>query len=54
MEAGKQKLLNAIKDSSLQIIDTVIYGTDCTYADIERLALLAKEKEVDMIFGMGC
>jgi len=53
LEAGKHKLLNAISGSSLQIIDTIIYGTDCTYADIERLALLAKEKEVDMIFGMG-
>ena len=53
LQAGKQRLLDALKESGLTIVDTVLCGKDCTYAAIERLAALAKQKKVDMIFGMG-
>lgn len=53
MAAGKERLLEAITGSSLVIVDTVLYGRDCTYENIHRIAALAKEKAVDMIFGMG-
>ena len=53
LEAGKEKLESALKGSSLTIVDTVLFGTDCTYARMEELALHAKNCGADMIFGMG-
>ena len=53
LEAGKEKLEAALKGSSLSIIDTVLFGTDCTYAKMDELAAHAKACGADMIFGMG-
>jgi glycerol dehydrogenase-like iron-containing ADH family enzyme len=53
LKAGKEKLESALKGSSLTIVDTVLFGTDCTYARMEELALHAKNCGADMIFGMG-
>lgn len=53
LEAGKEKLEAALNGSSLSIIDTMLFGTDCTYAKMEELAAYAKECGADMIFGMG-
>lgn len=53
MAAGMPYLCEALTGSDLIIVDTVLYGHDCTYANIDRLAELAKELKVDMIFGMG-
>lgn len=33
--------------------DTVLFGTDCTYARMEELAEHTKKCGADMIFGMG-
>ena len=57
LKAGKEKLLQALKntdsDSPVTILDTVLFGTDCTYRRMDELAALAKELHADMIFGMG-
>lgn len=51
--AGKERLLSCISGSKLTIVDTVLFGHDCTYETIHKWAAYAKECEVDMIFGMG-
>lgn len=37
----------------MELVETVIFGEDCTYENIHRWAAYAKEKQVDMIFGVG-
>lgn len=41
LKAGKEKLIQALA-SEIQIVDTVLFGTDCTYARMEELAEHAK------------
>ncbi|MBU5447520.1 iron-containing alcohol dehydrogenase [Blautia sp. MSJ-36] len=41
------------EDSEIEIVDTVLFGTDCMYARMEELAEHAKKCGADMIFGMG-
>lgn len=53
LSAAGGRLEEALKDSGLTLTDTVIYGEDCTFAAIHRLAALAKETDAQMIFGMG-
>ena len=51
--AAGQLLRDAIAGSSLTIVDTVLFGEDCTYAAIEKWAEHAKNCKADMILGMG-
>lgn len=37
----------------VQIVDTILFGTDCTYARMEELARYAISCGAEMIFGMG-
>ena len=53
LAAGEQRLHSALEGSGLEIVDTVLYGHDCTYEVMERLASHAKAIQADMIFGMG-
>ena len=57
LEAGKEKLIEALEHETAQgkveVVDTVLFGTDCTYAKMEELAAYAKECKAEMIFGMG-
>lgn len=53
LAAGEQRLREALKGSGLEIVDTVLFGEDCTYETIHRLAENALSSGVDMIFGMG-
>lgn len=53
LKAGKERLLEALKGSGMEIVDTVLYGKDCTHEGISRLVSLGKEQHIDMIFGMG-
>lgn len=53
LQAGKERLDQAIAGTGMKLVDTVIFGKDCTYENIHRLSAYAKEKQVDMIFGMG-
>lgn len=53
LASGKERLLSALEGSSLSIVGTALYGTDCTYDTIRRLAAYARDIGADMIFGMG-
>lgn len=53
LHAGKERLVQAIDGTCMELVETVIFGEDCTYENIHRWAAYAKEKQVDMIFGMG-
>ncbi len=53
LNAGKKRLEEVLRDSELEIADTVLYGHDCTYEGIDKWAAYAREIKVDMIFGMG-
>ena len=56
LKAGKEKLksaLNGTGEKQISIIDTVLFGNDCTYVRMEELAAYAKHCGADMIFGMG-
>lgn len=55
LKAGKEKLLQAISagDPKITIVDTVLFGSDCTYEKMEELATYAKSCGAEMIFGMG-
>lgn len=53
LHAGKEHLVQAIAETCMELVETVIFGEDCTYENIHRWAAYAKEKQVDMIFGMG-
>ncbi len=39
--------------SRLEIVDTVIYGKECTYERIRELSSLYRDRKIDMVFGMG-
>ncbi|MDD3278205.1 MAG: iron-containing alcohol dehydrogenase family protein [Lachnospiraceae bacterium] len=51
--AGKEKLVQALADSPLTIVQTELFGADCTYERMEELARLAEQSGAEMIFGMG-
>ena len=55
LEAGKEKLTQALAASEkpITIVDTVLFGSDCTYAGMDKLAAHARECGAEMIFGMG-
>ena len=53
LAAGLPRLMAQIQHSKLQIVEVLEFGHDCTYEQIDRMAALAKEANVDMIFGMG-
>lgn len=53
IKAGLPKLKNVLDGAELKIVDTVLYGKDCTHETITKLAEYAKKLNVDMIFGMG-
>lgn len=53
IEAGLPRLRRHLEGSSLELVDTVSYGTDCTYTAIQKLAEHARALGADMIFGMG-
>lgn len=53
MAAGRRKLEGALTDSGLDVVEAVVFGRDCTQANVDRWAQHARELGVDMIFGMG-
>lgn len=53
LAAGEAKLKKALEGTTVQIAQTVWYGGDCTYAHIDAIERIARELNVDMIFGMG-
>jgi len=55
MEKGKAVLEAALtaSDSPLEIVDAVVYGSECTGERIHELHEQYRGKEIHMIFGMG-
>lgn len=53
LAAAAGRLTRALSGSGLELVDTMIYGTDCTFFAIDRIAGRARELNADMIFGMG-
>ena len=53
LAAAEQLLKDAIADSRLIIVDTVLFEEDCTYESIDRFAKHACACKAEMIFGMG-
>lgn len=53
LAAAEGKIRDAIKDSSLTIIGTELYGHDCTYETVDRLRSLPVYQEADMVFAVG-
>lgn len=53
MKAIEEKLESTIQNTSLSIIDYVIYGKDCTYAGVQKLREMPAYKNADMVFAVG-
>lgn len=53
LQRGEGVLKEAIKATRLEIVETAVYGKDCTIANIEKWAEYVSHLKVDMIFGMG-
>lgn len=55
MAKGEPALRQALtaNGSQLEITDSVIYGTECTYSRINKLRDEYKDKNIHIVFGMG-
>lgn len=53
MEAAKDKILDSIKGSKLEILDFIWYGGEATYENVQTLMEHPLVKEADMIFSIG-
>ena len=53
MDAAGGLLEEVLKGTDLVVLESVEFGSDCTYKTIDRWADRAKELGADMIFGMG-
>ena len=53
LAASKEKILEAIKSSKLEILDFIWYGGESSYENVELLMENPSVKEADMIFSIG-
>ncbi len=55
LEAGKEKLLQALAEGEnpVTIVDTVLFGEDCTYAGMEKIAAHVKKMRCGYDFWHG-
>ena len=55
MAKGEPLLRQALAagNSRLELVDTAVYGTDCTYHRIHELTEQYKDNNIHMVFGMG-
>lgn len=53
LAAAESKIRTALKGSSIEVIDSVIYGSECTYDTAKALEALASVQDADMIFAVG-
>ena len=53
IEKAKKPLLDALKDSDMEIIDFVWYGGDSNYENVEMLKANESVKKADILFGVG-
>lgn len=53
MAAAKEKLLCAVKDTGIEIVDFVWFGGECTFENAEALEQLEAVQQADVIFAVG-
>lgn len=53
LEAALDRIRAEVEKTKLEIIGTELYGSDCTYAAVERLRAMKLYQEADMVFGVG-
>ena len=53
MNAAREKICAAIKDSTVEILDFLWFGKECTYEAAKSLEEIPAVKEADMIFAVG-
>ena len=53
LAAAEAKIRQYIAQTNLEIIGVELYGSDCTYATVEKLRSLPVYHEADMVFGVG-
>ena len=53
LNAAEDKIRAYVAKTNLEIIGTKLYGTDCTYATVEKLREMPEYEEADMVFGVG-
>ena len=53
LNAAEDKIRAYVAKTNLEIIGTKPYGTDCTYATVEKLREMPEYGEADMVFGVG-
>lgn len=53
LEKGEERLRQVLQETSLEIVETAVYGKECTMTQINKWIKHAKDLKVDMIFGMG-
>lgn len=53
MAAAKDKLLAAVKDTGIEILDFVWFGGECTFNNAKKLEQLEAVRQADMIFAVG-
>ena len=53
MAAAKEKLLCAVEDTGIEIVDFVWFGGECTFENAEALEQLEAVQQADVIFAVG-
>lgn len=53
LQAAQEKIEGAIKESKVGFYDFIWYGGECTYNNMEKIKLIAKEKDFNLIIGVG-
>lgn len=53
LKAGKSKLEKALEGTEISILGEILHKGEATYKSMEEYLIIAQEKKVDMIFGMG-
>lgn len=53
LHAALEKIKKNIEGTGLEILDCVLYGTDCTYEAVARLKAMACFEKADMVFAVG-
>lgn len=50
---AKNKIMAAIKDTQLEIVDCLLFGGEASYENVERLQSMCAVQSADMIFAVG-
>lgn len=53
MAAAREKLVQAVRDSEIEITDFIWFGGECTFEAAKKLSLEPTVQEADMIFAVG-